>query len=151
MSDDIVHTPYDLGLGVDVGDKREVAVSENCHVRFYRSRLTLIWEVKGAPKPFLVVNFEDVEVVRVLEETWLSTETKSDRRRGIDGSFARIVEGSEYPTPLGLMKEIAGPVVHYLFVTGFDCVDVIARDTPRAEFADHTDLSKHYLELPLCR
>jgi len=146
LNDKIVFTPYDLGLGVTLGDKREVLVGGMCHVQFLAHQLILIWEVAQAPKPFLVVTFDDVETLRVLDETWMSTETNSKRWEGIDGSFARTVKGGEYPTALNLMNEIAGPVVHYEFVTGCDCVDVIARDKPVAMFVDRSQLTEYRLD-----
>ena len=146
MSDAIVHRPYDLGLGVSLGDKRDVGVCDACHVQFFQGSAVLIWEVLDAPEPFLVISFADVETLRVLDETWVSTETDSKRWCGIDGSFARTVEGGEYPTPLALMNEIAGPITHYQFVTGCDCVDVLARDKPKARFVSQDSLANFRID-----
>ncbi len=143
MSDAIVHTPYDLGLGVTLGIDCEVGVCDTCHVQILTNNLILIWEVLGAPKPFLAITFGEIQAVRVLDETWLSTETDPQRWEGIDGSFARTVKGGDYPTPTGLMNEIAGPVVHYQFVTECDCVDVIAGDKPIAQFIDQSQLADY--------
>jgi hypothetical protein len=147
LSDPIVHTPYDLGLGVTLGWEREVQVGDTCHVQLHHPDLILIWEVWGAPKPLLVVTFCAVQTVRVLDEMWLSTESEPHLWEGIDGSFARTVEGGEFPTPIGLMKTIAGSVVHYQFVTDCDCVDVIARDQPTAKFIERPQIAEHQLDL----
>jgi len=72
-------------------------------------------------------------------------ETVSSRWKGIDGSFARTVVGGEYPTPVGIMNEIAGPVTHFQFVTSDDCVDVVAGDQPRAELIVPEEVPKHML------
>ncbi|MEO0462846.1 MAG: hypothetical protein AAF127_06925 [Pseudomonadota bacterium] len=108
----------------------------------------MIWEVFETTAPYLVITFDDVEALRILDETWLSTETNSKLWRGIDGSFARIVEGGEYPTSRSLMNEIAGPITHYQFVTGADCVDVLARDKPVAYLADENDLARYRITFP---
>lgn len=145
MSDPIIYTPYDLGLGISLGDKREADVTGDCLVHSGGGLTALLWEVVRAPKPLLLITFEQCETLRVLDETWLSTETHPDRWQGIDGSFARTVEGGEFPTPRDLMNEIAGPITHFQFVTMGTCVDVLSRDHPKAAFVGRSELKTYDL------
>lgn len=147
MSDPITHTPYDLGIGVELGDKREADTTGRCFAQWAGRNAVLIWELWGAPKPLITIAFDEVLTLRVLDETWLSTETSPSRWRGIDGSFARIVEGGEYPTDKGLMNEIAGPVTHYQFVSMNDCVDVLALNKPVVKLIEWSQLAEHRLEI----
>jgi len=147
VSDAIIHTPYDLGIGIDLGVQHEADTRGECFAQWAGTSAVLIWELWGAPKPLIAIRFDGVLTLRVLDETWLSTETSSSRWRGIDGSFARTVEGAEYPTDKTLMNEIAGPVTHYQFVSMNDCVDVLARDKPTAKLIDWNELAEHRLEV----
>ncbi len=70
MSDAIVHKPFDLGLGVTIGDRRDVKVNDVCHVQVCGYQATLIYGVRNAPAKYLVICFEEVETLRVLDETW---------------------------------------------------------------------------------
>ncbi|NQX95889.1 MAG: hypothetical protein HRT64_13400 [Erythrobacter sp.] len=142
MSHEIIHTAHDLGLGVSFGAGRDVRVPGTCWVYVGGGITALVWEVVGTGKPLLLITFEEAETVRVLDETWLSTETHPDRWEGIDGSFARTVVGSEYPTSRDLMEQISGPITHYQFVTMATCVDVLAGDQPKASFVDRDELER---------
>ncbi|MEM1195561.1 MAG: hypothetical protein AAGH57_05610 [Pseudomonadota bacterium] len=148
MSDLIQHTPYDLGVGVSLGHGKQAEVGGRCFTQHYLNQAVLIWEVFETTAPYLIITFDDVETLRILDETWLSTETDSKLWRGIDGSFARTVEGGEFPTPLDLMNDTAGPITHYQFVTGSDCVDVLARDKPVAHLVDESDLATYRIAFP---
>jgi hypothetical protein len=114
-----------------------------------QEQLNLFWELEGADKPILLIEFDNALVVRVLDEMWNSTETDSKRWRGIDGSFARIIEGSEYPTHPDLLKTIHLDAKHYLFITGDDCVDVIAIDPPLAKLIEVAEIAQYRLQFPL--
>jgi len=153
---DIVHTPYDLGLGFQLGSNcfeadasSAIHVSTVCLMESCNDRLNLFWELEGADKPILLIEFDNALVARVLDETWNSTETDSNRWRGIDGSFARVIEGSEYPTSPDLLKTIHRDAKHYAFVTSDDCVDVIALGPPRAKLIEVDEIAQHRLQFPL--
>ncbi|MEM6908117.1 MAG: hypothetical protein AAF494_05515 [Pseudomonadota bacterium] len=109
----------------------------------------MFWELEGAEKPILLINFENALIARVLDEMWHSTETNPDRWKGIDGSFARVIKGSEYPTHHDLLKTIHPAAKHYAFVTDSDCVDVIALDPPLAKMIEVEEIARHRLQFPL--
>ena len=46
------------------------------------------------------------------------------------------------------MNEIGGTITHYQFVTGSDCVDVLARDKPAAHLVDRSDLARYRIAFP---
>ena len=149
MRPDIVHTPYDLGLGFQLGANCAIRVSTICLMESCNDCLNLFWELEGADKPILLIEFDSALVSRVLDEMWNSTETDSKRWKGIDGSFARVIEGSEYPTDPDLLNTIHPDAKHYAFVTGDDCVDVIALDPPRAKLIEVEEIAQHRLQFPL--
>jgi hypothetical protein len=155
LNDPIIHTPYDLGLGFQLGSNfhtdanSAIRVGTICLMESCNDCLNLFWELEGADKPILLIEFDHALVSRVLDETWNSTETDSNRWRGIDGSFARVIEGSEYPTHPDLLKTIHPDAKHYAFVTSDDCVDVIALDPPRAKLIEVEEIAQHRLQFPL--
>ena len=149
MSGPIIHTPYDLGLGFKLGVDSAIRVSAYCLMETCQEQLNLFWELEGAEKPILLIEFENALVTRVLDEMWSSTETDPARWRGVDGSFARIIEGSEYPTGSDYLKRIHSDAKHYEFITDSDCVDVIALDSPRAKLIEVEEIAQHRLQFPL--
>lgn len=149
MKTDIIHTPYDLGLGLKLGVNSAVRVSAYCLMESCQKHLNIFWELEGAEKPILLIEFDNALVSRVLDDMWSSTETDPARWRGIDGSFARIIEGSEYPAGSDYLKWIHPEAKHYAFVTSEDCVDVISLDPPRAKLIAVEQIAKHRLQFPL--
>ena len=148
MTTEISHTPYDLGLGFHLGVKSPIRVSAYCLMEWCQDHLNLFWQLEGAEKPMLLIEFNNALVARVLDEIWHSTETHHERWKGIDGSFARVIEGSEYPTALDLLKTIHPNAKHYAFFTDEDCVDVIALDPPRARLIEVDEIAPHRLRFP---
>ena len=149
MRSEIIHTPYDLGLGFELGEGSSICVIGSCLMETRLESVNLFWELQGAEKSILLIEFDSALVARVLDETWNSTETHHARWKGIDGSFARIIEGSEYPTYPDLLKTIHPSATHYAFVTNEDCVDVIALDPPRAKLIEVEEIAQHRLQFPL--
>lgn len=149
MKSKIVNTPYDLGLGLDLGADSAIVVIACCLMEWCQERLNLFWELRGAEKPILLIEFETALVARALDETWHSVETDSDRWEGIDGSFARTIEGSEYPTHPAVLKAVHPDAKHFAFLTFSDCVDVIALDCPRAKLIDVEEIAQYRLQFPL--
>ena len=149
MKTEIKHKAYDLGLGFELGVNSAIRVSTYCLMESRLNHLNLFWEIEGAPKPILLIQFDDVEVARLLDEMWHSTETQPDRWTGIDGSFARVIEGCEYPTGSDLLSLIAPDAKHYAFITDGDCVDVIARSAPRAKLIKVEQIAQYRLSFPL--
>jgi hypothetical protein len=147
--------PYDLGLGFQLGSdfhsgaNSAIRVSTICLMESCQEHLNLFWEIEGAEKPILLIAFDNALVVRVLDEMWNSTETEPTRWRGIDRSFARIIEGSEYPTGSDYLKWTHPEAKHYAFVTSDDCVDVIALDPPRAKLIAVEEIAQYRLQFPL--
>lgn len=120
-----------------------------CLMETCLERLNLFWELEGAEKPILLIEFDNALVARVLDEMWSSTETDPARWRGVDGSFARIIEGSEYPSGSEYLKAIHSDAKHYEFVTDSDCVDVIALGSPRAKLIEVEEIARYRLQFPL--
>ncbi|WP_155799903.1 hypothetical protein [Porphyrobacter sp. AAP82] len=139
--------PYDLGLGVTPGGN--VTISEFCLLETAGEHVNLFWQLWGADKRLLLIQFDKAIVVRKLDDIYLSTETHSDRWKGIDSSFARIIEGSEYPTDIEFVRLRCPKATHYAFITPSDCVDVIAEDRPKASLIDAEEIGDYRLRFPL--
>ena len=78
------------------------------------------------------MTFDNQTIIRLLDEMPLSTETEPDEREGlVPYHFAYRVEGARFAEIQSeTWKEVAGPIYHYQFVTGWGCMDVLCRATP---------------------
>jgi hypothetical protein len=106
--------------------------------------LKIDWSVDHLRADFIVpddndhalrVSFDGGTIVRLLDEMPLSTEDGPSKNEGlVPFHFAYRVEGATFAqTQSAAWREIRGPVVHYEFVTGSACMDVLAPVTPTFE------------------
>ncbi|CAX17162.1 protein of unknown function (plasmid) [Methylorubrum extorquens DM4] len=78
------------------------------------------------------MSFDRPCIVRLLDEMSLSTEDDDAPSEGlIPENFAYRVEGAQFARiQSDAWKEIYKPVSHYLFVTGWGCMDVLSGGVP---------------------
>ena len=123
---------FDLGAGATAADldRLEMTCSGSKELRAYFS-------VAGKSK-LLRVFFPDVELFRVIDEMHLPLEQQGMETVGyVSNHFAYKVQGSPFWAAQRQVFETVLPgSVHYLFVTGGDCLDVITRDEPRFSWVD---------------
>lgn len=84
--------------------------------------------IPGKPAQLLRVNFEDVDIVRVLDEMALSTEEGQEKLGLISEHFAYIVNGSAFEKSQSLA--LRSSLKHYRFITGWTCLDVMSSHQP---------------------
>lgn len=84
------------------------------------------------------VRFDNQTIVRLLDEFPLSTETEPHEREGlVPYHFAYRVEGAAFAEIQSeTWKEVAGPIEHYQFVTGWGCIEVLCREPPSFEVVE---------------
>ncbi len=85
----------------------------------------------------LRVQFDRVEVVRILDEMALSTEGQETPLERLERDhLAYAVEGARFwLSQSETLKIVIPDLHHYCFVTGGNCIDVISRDPPRFSVA----------------
>lgn len=118
--------PIDIGAGLDCGRGNLILFDwENGSADFI---------IPGDDAHVLRVQFEGDVIVRMLDETWLSTESDPSTWEGlVPGHFAYRVEGASFAaTQSPVWDDIAGPVTHYQFVTLAGCLDVLSPVAPTA-------------------
>src|SRR4051812_34473815 len=80
----------------------------------------------------LRVCFDKPCIVRLLDEMPLSTEDDNEPDEGLVGEhFAYSVEGAAFANGQSeTWKQVCGPVVHWRFITGWACMDVLSGAAP---------------------
>lgn len=87
----------------------------------------------GKPEAVLQVSFEDQCIVRLLDDTALSTEDEDSPTEGLlPNHFAYRVEGALFfRVQSELFKATHPPCAHYRLLTGWTCLDVVTAAEPR--------------------
>ncbi|MBB2964662.1 hypothetical protein FHU13_005080 [Methylobacterium sp. R2-1] len=109
--------------------------------------LAFQWKTNGITADFIVpgsatqalrVSFDRQCIVRLLDEMPLSTEDDDTPNEGlVPENFAYRVEGARFARiQSDAWKESFKPVSHYLFVTGFGCMDVVSGGKPLFSLVD---------------
>ncbi|WP_235889750.1 hypothetical protein [Brucella haematophila] len=89
------------------------------------------------------VRFEQVEIVRILDEMALSTEYEDDMNVGlIPEHFAYEVKDSSFwKQQSDAFKAVYCDTKHFRLITGWTCLDVISTSSPEFRSADSLNLS----------
>jgi hypothetical protein len=121
------HYPIDAGIRIDG--------SQSNLLCFNWLDATADFIIPDDPDHVLRVRFLSAVIVRMLDETPLSTETNPDTWEGlIPRHFAYRVEGALFAeTQSEVWKLMEGDFSHFRFVTGAGCLDVLCSSEP--EFA----------------
>ncbi|MBA9071484.1 hypothetical protein FHR71_005264 [Methylobacterium sp. RAS18] len=112
--------------------------------------LAIQWKTAGIIADFILpgsatqalrVSFERQCIVRLLDEMPLSTEEDDTPNEGlVPGHFAYRVEGARFARMQSeAWKEVNKPVSHYLFVTGWGCLDVVSSGKPTFSLVDRSE------------
>lgn len=92
-------------------------------------KLDADFRIPGETPKCIRVTFEDVDVIRVLDEMPLSTE--EDAAEGlVSDHFAYTVEGSLFWNSQSEVLTSYDGLQHYRFITGWGCLDVLSRREP---------------------
>lgn len=89
--------------------------------------------VFGYDERVMRVSFDSDVIVRMLNESQLSTEdTLEDRDGLVPHHFAYRLEGDAFcDAQSAVWRDICGPMKHYRFITGSGCLDVVTNGSPR--------------------
>lgn len=134
-SDPILHTPYDLGIDLPCDPRGQLRLSHRntwgANDELSEESLVADFNLTDDFSNFIRIAFDQPTVFRVLDETWLSTSTNPSRWTGDLTTFARTVQGDDFAELHSFFFEIVDNAVHYQFVTGTACLDVISGVPPR--------------------
>jgi len=88
--------------------------------------------IPGDTEHFLRVSFERQSIVRLVDEMPLSTEQEDSPDLGlISDHFAYRVEGAAFERAQSqIWRDAVGPAVHFRFITGWTCMDVLSPGAP---------------------
>ena len=119
-------------FAIDAGVHFDASLSDLLRVDWQINSLSADFALPGQEEKCLRVNFDNQTIVRLLDEMPLSTETEPEERSGlVPHHFAYRVEGARFTEIQSeVWKEVAGPINHYQFVTGWGCMDVLCRAPP---------------------
>ena len=118
---------------LDIGIALKASQSDLLSFRWESNAIVADFFIPENPSRMLRVAFDGQCIVRLLDEMPLSTEDDPATRHGmIPENSAYRVEGAPFAqqqSPTWL--EVMAPVGHYLFVTGWACMDVLSGVAPR--------------------
>ncbi len=117
--------PIECGVNVDVGGNL-------LRVDWQPNGLSADFDLAERDTEALRVSFDSQTIVRLLDEMPLSTEKGPDEREGlVQNHFAYRLEGAPFARMQSeAWREVAGPIQHFQFVTGWGCMDVLCREGP---------------------
>jgi len=122
-----IYEPLDIGIAL------MASRSDLSNFRWETNAIVADFFIPDSPAQMLRVTFDGQCIVRLLDEMPLSTEDDPVTRHGmIPENFAYRVKGDPFArqqSPTWL--EIMAPVMHYRFVTGWACMDVLSGTAPR--------------------
>lgn len=107
-------------------------LSDMHHMEYINHGIKADFYIPGEPPKFLRIEFEQVDLVRFLDEGAISTEEAnlSSDLGLISEHFAYTVEGSTFWKSQSEIVTHLPNLKHYRFVTGWTCLDVLARTKP---------------------
>ncbi|UPJ51285.1 hypothetical protein IVB30_08020 [Bradyrhizobium sp. 200] len=91
------------------------------------------FSIPGEDQRALRVEFESVEMIRILDEMALSTEAEDTPNEGLSAHhFAFLVDGARFWNQQSeAFKMVFAKARHFRFITGWTCLDVIAAGEPK--------------------
>lgn len=119
-------------IPIEAGISFDCSKSDLLRVDWGTNSLSADFEIPGQEGSALRVTFNNQTIIRLLDEMPLSTETEPKEREGlVPYHFAYRVEGARFAEIQSeAWKEVAGPIHHYQFVTGWGCMDVLCQLSP---------------------
>ena len=133
MNRKIEHIPIELGVGHFDNPPGRLRLSYECDwgEDGDTDRLVADFGLGDSFAEILRIEINGPVIVRVADETWVSTATDSSRWVGNLNAFAREVRGDDFAAMHELFFILHDEAKHYQFVTLTACLDVLASTTPR--------------------
>lgn len=121
----VIYTP------LEIEPKFRSSSSDLHRLSLQRRKLEADFRIPGETPNCIRVTFEDVDVIRVLDETPLSTEEDPDADEGlVSDHFAYTVRGSLFWNSQSEILTSYDGLQHYRFITGWGCLDVLSKREP---------------------
>ncbi len=117
---------------IDIGVALQSSRSDLVAFKWATNGITADFILPDDDAHLLRVSFDKQCIVRLLDEMPLSTEEDNSETEGIvPEQFAYRIEGAAFAHSQSSAWKIAeGRVTHYLFVTGWACMDVLTAGLP---------------------
>lgn len=115
---------------IEIGETFKTSSSDLHRLCLTDQALTAEFRIPADVPKFLRVEFEHIDVIRVLDEMPLSTEEVGDEGL-VSEHFAYTVEGSLFWNSQSDVLTSYEGLEHYRFITGWGCLDVLSRRQPR--------------------
>lgn len=118
---------------IDPGLKLSAVASDLVGFHWHTNGIKADFILSDRPEQLLRVSFDLPCIVRMLDEMALSTEDDDTPDEGrVPNHFAYEITGSRFARLQSeTWKEVSDPVVHYQFVTGWACLDVLTNAKPQ--------------------
>ena len=117
---------------INVGVPLQASGSDLVSFSWSTNSITADFILPNDDNQLLRVSFDKQCIVRILDEMPLSTEEDDSPNEGlVSEHFAYRLEGAAFARLQSrAWKEVNAPVIHYQFVTGWACLDVLTAATP---------------------
>ena len=117
---------------LQTGIEFRASVSNMIVLRWFRNGIVADFIIPRDELNIIRVQFDEVHIIRVLDEMPLSTEAEETPNEGLlPEHFAYRVEGAQFwQTQSEALKSVHKSAQHYRFITGWTCLDVIASLPP---------------------
>jgi hypothetical protein len=119
------HFPLDQPISFDA------SASDLAAFTWARDHICADFLLPNDENRLLRVEFDATCIVRLLDDMTLSTEEGAGAGL-VAEHFAYRVEGARFAdSQSAVWKDVHSPVIHYRFVTGWTCLDVLSRGVPK--------------------
>lgn len=118
---------------IEITPRIQSSMSDVLEFRWTKNRrITADFIIPGDEKNAVRVQFERVEIVRLLDEMPISTEFDETADEGlVPDHLAYSVDGTTFwQTQSDALKTVHPRLRHYRFITGWTCIDVISETAP---------------------
>ena len=129
-------------IPIKTGIPIQASLSDLANLRWKADGIEADFIVPHDPQHLLRVSFDRACIVRLVDEMPLSTEHEESPNAGlVSEHFAYSVIGAVFERSQSeAWKASVGPTVHYRFVTGWACMDVLSSAIPTFELVGHSAL-----------
>jgi hypothetical protein len=120
------YIPFQIGIEI------QTSLSDMIEFRWHKNGIIADFIIPRDELNVIRVQFDEVHVVRILDEMPLSTEAEPTPNEGlVPDHFAYRVEGALFwQSQSDALKTVHKSAQHYRFITGWACLDVIASFPP---------------------
>jgi hypothetical protein len=124
------YIPLDLRISI------KASQSDLLEFKWIKNGIVAYFIIPDDKKNALRIDFDRVEIIRILDEMPLSTESETQNEGLVRDHIAYLVQDSSFwQNQSDAFKQVHKAVQHYRFITGWTCLDVISGSEPRFAIA----------------